>query len=150
MRPIAGAAALLLVLAGCSSSSGNSSVDSAEAIFKAPKATTGSGIDPETQGPISADTSEVKSPRPEMTTVNGFQFKEITVDPKDSRTRIDLARTLLGEDWMFVAKTPKGDGVVVWKFMRRDVARIDVDPFGIPDLYKATKEPAKPVPPPEK
>lgn len=145
MRPLAAAAALLLAFAGCKSSSGNSSVDSAEAIFKAPKASTGSGIDPETQGPISADTAEVKSPRPELTTQVGFQFKEITVDPKDPRSRIDLARTLMGEDWMFVGKIPKGNGVMVWKFMRRDVARIDVDPFGIPDLHKATKEPPTPV-----
>lgn len=137
------AAALLLGLAACRST-GNAAADNADAIFKAPKATTGSGIDPETQGVIATE-NEVKAPRPELTNANGFQFKEITVDPKDARTRVDLARTLLGEEWMFVSKTLKSGGVEIWKFMRRDAARVDVDPFGIPDIYKATKEPPKPV-----
>jgi hypothetical protein len=134
---------LLFALAACRSS-GNAAADNADAIFKAPKASTGSGVDPETQG-ITSNSSEVKEPRPEVTTGIGFQFKEITVDPKDARTRIDLARTLLGEEWIFVSKTLKGAGVEVWKFMRRDAARLDVDPFGIPDIFKATKEPVKPV-----
>jgi hypothetical protein len=145
MKPLAGTLAILLALAGCKSSSGNAAADNANAIFKAPVASTGSGIDPETQGPISADTNEVKAPRPEIL-VPGMAVKEITVDPKDARTRIDLVRTLLGEDWMLMSRTPKGDGIIVYKFMRRDVARVDVDPFGIPDIHKATKEPAKPIP----
>ncbi|HZN62682.1 MAG TPA: hypothetical protein VFC90_09800 [Planctomycetota bacterium] len=138
-------ALLLLAFAACQSSSGNSSVDSAEAIFKAPKASTGSGIDPDTQGAIMDNPSEVKSPKPELGQEPSFQFKEITVDPKDARTRIDLVRTLLGEEWMPISKVPKGDGVEVWKFMRRDASLVDVDPFGIPDIHKSTKEPIKPV-----
>jgi len=139
------AALLPFALVACRGSSGNSSVDSANAIFKAPKASTGSGIDPETQGAVSDKNTEVKSPRPEVTNMSGLMFKEITVDPKDNRTRIDLVRTLLGEEWLPVGKTPKADGVIVWKFMRRDGPRIDVDPFGIPDIHKATKEPQKPI-----
>ena len=135
------AAGLLLGLAACQST-GNSAADNADAIFHAPKATTGSGVDPETQGVTSTE-NEVKAPRPELAAQNGFQFKEVTVDPKDARTRVDLCRTLLGEEWMFVSKTLKTGGVEVWKFMRRDAARVDVDPFGIPDVYKAIKEPPK-------
>ena len=144
MKTACAVALALVALAGCKSS-GNSAVDNADAIFKAPKASTGSGIDPETQGAVSDKNTEVKSPRPEVTNMTGVMFKEITVDPKDHRTRIDLVRTLLGEEWLPVAKTPKADGVIVWKFMRRDAARVDVDPFGIPDIHKATKEPPKPI-----
>ena len=145
MKLLAGCAVLLLAVAGCQGSSGNAAADNAEAIFKAPVASTGSGIDPETQGPITANEAEVKPPKPEVNEMAGIAVKEITVDPKDARTRIDLIRTLLGEDWMLMSRTPKSDGIVVYRFMRRDVARIDVDPFGIPDIHKATKEPAKPV-----
>lgn len=145
MKAYAGTAVLLLALAGCKSSSGNSSVDNAEAIFHAPVASTGSGIDPETQGPIKANEGEIKPPNPEVAEMSGMQVKDITVDPKDSRSRLDFVRTLLGEDWMLMSRTPKSDGVVVYRFMRRDVARVDVDPFGIPDIHRATKEPPKPV-----
>ena len=145
MKTLAGAAAILVVLSGCKTPSGNQAADNAEAIFKAPVASTGSGIDPETQGPISGTPSEIKEPRPDSLPINGMQVKEITVDPKDARTRVDFVRTLLGEDWLLMSKTPKADGVVTYKFMRRDVARVDVDPFGIPDIHRATKEPPKPV-----
>jgi hypothetical protein len=144
MKSPAAALVLLLFAAACQSS-GNSSVDNANAIFKAPVASTGSGIDPETQGPIVPNEEEIKSVKPEALEMTGMQVKEITVDPKDARTRVDLVRTLLGEDWMLMSRTPKSDGIVVYKFMRRDVARVDVDPFGIPDIHKATKEPPKPV-----
>jgi hypothetical protein len=144
MKSLAAALGLLIAAAACQSS-GNSSVDNANAIFKAPVASTGSGIDPETQGPITANEEEIKSVKPGALEMTGMQVKEITVDPKDARTRIDLVRTLLGEDWMLMSRTPKSDGIVVYKFMRRDVARVDVDPFGIPDIHKATKEPPTPV-----
>ena len=143
MKTLAGAAALLIGVAGCQGPQ-SSGPANAEAIFKAPGAAIGSGIDPETQGP------EFDAGQPDMTksgtlTSSPIQTKEITVDPRDARTKIDLARTLLGEEWLFTSKTVKGDGIVVWKFMRRDVARVDVDPFGIPDIYKSSKEPPKPA-----
>ncbi len=146
MKLAAGASLLvLLIVAGCRSSSGNAAADNAEKIFKAPENAPAPAVDSETQAPIAGDKSEIKAPRPEVLETVGMQVKEIVVDPKDARTRIDLARTLLGEDWMFMSRTAKSDGVVVWKFMRRDVARIDVDPFGIPDIHKSTQEPQKPV-----
>jgi hypothetical protein len=137
MKALAGAA-LVLVLAACQSKP--DPVNGANAIFKAPKATTGSGIDPETQGPVSENETGVEPTKPAATPENSFQFKEILADPKDFRSRIDLVRTLLGEEWLPVSKTPKGNGVILWKFMRRDAGRIDADPFGLPDL---TKEPPK-------
>lgn len=139
MRPVAGVLLLLVAAAACQSS--NNSVNNANAIFKAPKATTGSGIDPETQGPVTENDPAVNPPPPaEVKRADQFQFKEITVDPKDVRSKLDLFRTLLGEEWLPVSKTPQSGGVVVWKFMRRDAGRLDADPFGLPDI---TKDPPK-------
>jgi len=145
MKTLAGAAALLIAVAGCQAPQPSGPAN-AEAIFKAPGAAIGSGIDPETQGP-QFDTNTTAAPPTEALTASPIQTKEITVDPKDARTKIDLARTLMGEEWLFTSKTVKDDGVVVWKFMRRDIARVDVDPFGIPDIYKSGTQPAKPVTP---
>src|SRR5262245_30874702 len=144
MRTALGLAAIWVALSGGVAPKPSGPAN-AEAIFKAPVASTGSGIDPETQGPV-FDNSSTTAPPTKPLTASPIQTKEITVDPKDARTKIDLARTLLGEEWLFTSKTVKDGGIVVWKFMRRDVARVDVDPFGIPDIYKASKEPPKPVP----
>ena len=139
MRSVAGALLALFSAAACQSP-GNA-VNEANAIFKAPKATTGSGIDPETQGPITENDPSVNTSKPaETNRVDQFQFKEVTYDPKDVRSKLDLFRTLLGEEWLPISKTPKGDGIVVWKFMRRDAGRLDADPFGLPDI---TKDPPK-------
>jgi hypothetical protein len=145
MKTLAGAAVLLIAVAGCQAPQPSGPAN-AEAIFKAPGAAIGSGIDPETQGP-QFDTNTTAAPPTESLMASPIQTKEITVDPRDARTKIDLARTLMGEEWLFVSKTVKDAGVVTWKFMRRDIARVDVDPFGIPDIYKASKEPPKPVAP---
>ena len=139
MRPVAGALLALFAAAACQSS--NNSVNEANAVFKAPKATTGSGIDPETQGPVTENEAPVNPPTPAVVArADQFQFKEITYNPKDVRSKLDLFRTLLGEEWLPVSKTPKGDGIVLWKFMRRDAGRLDADPFGLPDI---TKDPPK-------
>jgi hypothetical protein len=137
------AAAFLLFLSACSAPKRDSGSEAAEAIFKAPKASTGSGIDPDAQGVTGAVDTEVKSSRPALqeAPTGGLQFKEIDVDPKDVRTRVDLTRTLLGQEWMFVSKTLKTGGVYTWKFVRRDVGKVDDDPFGIPDIYKAKEKP---------
>ena len=144
MKTLAGAAAILVALGACQAPQPSGPAN-AEAIFKAPNAGTGSGIDPETQGP-SFDAGSPDMTKRGTLTSTPIQTKVITVDPRDARTKIDLARTLLGEEWLFTSKTTKDGGVVVWKFMRRDIARVDVDPFGIPDIYKSSKEPAKPAP----
>jgi len=143
MKPLA--AVLLLTFAACSSPKRDSGSEAAEAIFKAPKASTGSGIDPDAQGVSGVNETEVKSSRPALqdAPIGGIQFKEIKVDPKDVRTRVDLTRALLGQEWMFVSKKPQADGIVVWKFVRKDVGKVEDDPFGIPDIYKAKEQPVE-------
>lgn len=141
MRPVAGIAALLAVLSGCK---GAASAPDAytQAVLQAPVASTGSGIDPDLKDNPAAAGAETKSPAPssKIITTNGMQVREIVVDPRDAKARIDLLRTMLGADWLLAGRTMQAGGVVTYKFIRRDIFRVESDPFGLPDLTGAPKD----------
>ena len=142
MRAAAGTAVFLLAIAGCKSAPSNPNADQAQAIFRAPSGALGSGIDPEARGPMPGTASEEKPVRTQPTTAGGMQIKEVAVDPKDVRTRLEFVRTLLGQGWILISQTPQSDGIVVYKFMRKDFPRgVEIDPFGVPEIPK--KEPPK-------
>ncbi|HTF56685.1 MAG TPA: hypothetical protein VK661_05565 [Planctomycetota bacterium] len=141
MRSVAGIAALLAVLSGCKGAP--SAVDAyTQAVLKAPVASTGSGIDPDLKDNPAAVGAETKSPDApsKIITTNGMQVREIVVDPRDAKARIDLLRTLLGADWLLAGRTVQDDGVVTYRFIRRDIFRVESDPFGLPDLTGAPKD----------
>jgi hypothetical protein len=137
----AGAALLVLLLAaGCKSAS-SGPADYARAVLQAPVASTGSGINPDAMDSSSPTGTEAKAAPPsKIFTANGMQVKEILVDPRDAKARIDFLRTLLGEDWLLAGKTMQSGGVVVYRFIRRDIFRVESDPFGLPDLTGSPKD----------
>jgi hypothetical protein len=149
MKTAGALAALILVVAGCKS--GGLSRTNDAAVMQAPVAATGSGIDPD---PAVVDDLASKGVTDGRTTgagsgaallkADGMQVKEVVVDPKDPKTKIELLRHILGTDWILAGKNDKSNGTIVYTFMRRDVFRVETDPFGLPDISGPKDENGKP------
>jgi len=149
MKTLGALAALILTAAGCKGLSQTEAHDNA--VMHAPVAATGSGIDPDaTAGgdPAATGGTGATDPGKPATSAplkaDGMQVKEILVDPKDPKTKVELLRHILGADWILAGKNEKSNGTVIYTFMRRDVFRVETDPFGLPDITGVKGEDLKP------
>jgi len=149
MKTAGALAALILMSAGCKGLSQTQAHDSA--VMHAPVAATGSGIDPDATGvddPALTGATGGGAPANNSGSAplkaDGMQVKDVLVDPKDPKTKIELIRHILGADWILAGKNEKSNGTTVYTFMRRDVFRVESDPFGLPDITGVKGEDLKP------
>ena len=151
MKTAGALAALVFACAGCKGLSQAREYDNA--VMQAPAARTGSGIDPNVTAADDPALKNAPAPgAPPGTSgsaplkADGMQVKEVVVDPKDPKTKVELLRHVLGADWILAGKNEKSNGTIVYTFMRRDVFRVETDPFGLPDITGVKGEDLTPKP----